>query len=155
MYLCILGYTKKSATNLSNDAYAMFFCVFYFWFLDISICYGYSFELHWQVNATQMGNHNICLYKEVNKKYTGCNLKITELLDRGLIIICAVIRSNKVYLNRRVFVMTNQTVQICRLIWDFTGLTCSLVGIAVPKLSYNNWWISDKTHSFSQKAMAV
>ena len=63
-----------------------------------------------------MGNHNICLYKEVNKKYTGCNLKITELLDRGLIIICAVIRSNKVYLNRRVFVMTNQTVQICRLI---------------------------------------
>ena len=29
----------------------------------------------------QIGNHNICLYKEVDKKYTGCNLKTTELLN--------------------------------------------------------------------------
>ena len=29
-----------------------------------------------QVDAIQMGTHNICcLYKEVDKKYTGCNLK--------------------------------------------------------------------------------
>ena len=34
------------------------------------------------------------LYKEVDKKYTGCNLKTTELLDCALIEICAVIRSN-------------------------------------------------------------
>ena len=27
------------------------------------------------VDAIQMGNHNISLYKEVDKKYTGCNLK--------------------------------------------------------------------------------
>ena len=27
-----------------------------------------------KVNAIHMGIHNICLYKEVDKKYTGCNL---------------------------------------------------------------------------------
>ena len=41
-----------------------------------------------------MGTNNICLYKEVDKKYTGCNLKTTELLDCTLIGVCAVIRSN-------------------------------------------------------------
>ena len=57
--------------DLLNDAYAMVFC-----FLYKSICYGYSFELHQQVDAIQMGTHNICLYQEVpvDKKYTGCNL---------------------------------------------------------------------------------
>ena len=34
-------------------------------FLYKSICCGYSFELHRQVDAIQMGTHNICLYKEV------------------------------------------------------------------------------------------
>ena len=43
-----------------------------------------------------MSNHNICLYKEVKKKYTGCNLKTTEFLDCALIGVCAVIRSNTV-----------------------------------------------------------
>ena len=43
-----------------------------------------------------MGTHNICLYKEVDKKYTGCNLKTTELLDCALIGVCAVIRSTTV-----------------------------------------------------------
>ena len=28
-----------------------------------------------QVDAIQMGTHTICLYKEVDKKYTGYNLK--------------------------------------------------------------------------------
>ena len=41
------------------------------------ICCVYSFELHQQVDAIQMSTHNICLYKEVQKKYTGCNLKTT------------------------------------------------------------------------------
>ena len=41
-----------------------------------------------------MSTHNICLYKEVDKKYTGCNLKTMELLDCGLIGVYAVIRSN-------------------------------------------------------------
>ena len=53
-----------------------------------SICCGYSFELHRQVDAIQMGTHNICLYKEVNKRYTGCNLKATELLDCALRGVC-------------------------------------------------------------------
>ena len=47
-------------------------------FLSKSICRGYSFELHQQVNAIQMSSHNIFFYKEVDKKYTGFNLKTTE-----------------------------------------------------------------------------
>ena len=43
-----------------------------------------------------MGTHNICLYKELDKKYTGCNLKTTKLLDCALIGVCVVIRSNAV-----------------------------------------------------------
>ena len=41
-----------------------------------------------------MCTHNICLYKEVDKKYTACNLKTTKSLDCALIGVCAVIRSN-------------------------------------------------------------
>ena len=71
-------------------------------FLYKSICCGYSFELHRQVellvDAIQMGTHNICLYKEVDKKYTGCNLKTMGLLDCEFIGICTVIRSNTVYI---------------------------------------------------------
>ena len=65
-------------------------------FIYKGICCGYSFELHRQVDAIQMCTHNICLYKKVKKKYTGCNLKITEFLDCVLIGVCAVIRSNTV-----------------------------------------------------------
>ena len=43
-----------------------------------------------------MSTHNIWFYKEVDKKYTSCNLKTTELLDRAFIGVCAVIRSNTV-----------------------------------------------------------
>ena len=46
-----------------------------------------------------MGTHNICLYKEVDKKYTGYNLKTMELLDCALIGVCVVIRSNTVRKN--------------------------------------------------------
>ena len=65
-------------------------------FLYKGICCGYSFELHQQVDAIQMSTHNICLYKEVKKKYTDCNLKTTEFLDCALIGVCAVLRSNTV-----------------------------------------------------------
>ena len=44
-----------------------------------------------------MSTHNICLYKEVDIKYTGCYLKIMEFLDCALIGVCAVIRSNTVF----------------------------------------------------------
>ena len=49
------------------------------------------------VDAIQMGTHNICFYKEIDKKYTGCNLKTMELHDCALIWVCAVIRLNTVY----------------------------------------------------------
>ena len=52
--------------------------------------------MHQQADAIQMGTHNICLYKEVDKNYSGCNLKTTELLDCALIGACVVIRSNAV-----------------------------------------------------------
>ena len=58
-------------------------------FLYKGICCGYSYELHRQVDSIQMSTHNICFYKEVDKKYTGCNLKTTKLLDCALIGICA------------------------------------------------------------------
>ena len=44
-----------------------------------------------------MGIHNICFYKEVNKKYTGYNLKTMVWLDCALIEVCGVIRLNKVH----------------------------------------------------------
>ena len=65
-------------------------------FIYKGICCGYSFKLYRQVDAIQMSTHNICLYKEVKKKYTGCNLKTMEFLDCALIGVCAVIRSNTV-----------------------------------------------------------
>ena len=77
--------------DLSNDTYAIFSD-----FLYKSICCGYSFELHRQVDAIQMSTDNIYLYKEVAKKYTCCNLKTTELLNCALIGVCAIIRSNTV-----------------------------------------------------------
>ena len=43
-----------------------------------------------------MRTHNICLYKKVNKMYTGCNLKTTEFHECALIGVCAIIRSNTV-----------------------------------------------------------
>ena len=54
--------------------------------------------MHQQVGEIQMGTHDICLYKEVDKKYTGCNLKTMELLDYALVEACAIIRSNSVSL---------------------------------------------------------
>ena len=65
----------------------------------------YSFELHRQVDAIQMGAHDIWLYNEVDKMHTGCNLKTTELLDCAHIWACAVIRSNAAYReNVRVYI---------------------------------------------------
>ena len=52
---------KRSAKDLSNDAYAIFLCeCFFFWFSLKSIYCGNSFELLWQVDVIQMGTHNIC-----------------------------------------------------------------------------------------------
>ena len=43
-----------------------------------------------------MCSHNICIYKEVHKKYNVCDLKTTELLDCALIGVSMVIRSNRI-----------------------------------------------------------
>ena len=82
--------------HVSNDAYVMYLWVFYSDFLYKSNCCGYPFELHRQTNAIQMATHNICLHKEVDKKYPDCNLKTTESLDCVLIGICVTIKSNTV-----------------------------------------------------------
>ena len=78
-------------------AYACFMH-FFFWFLFLKACCGYSFELHQQVDAIQMGTHNMCLYT-VDKKYSSSNLKITELLECAHIVVWAVIRVNMVFHN--------------------------------------------------------
>ena len=66
----------------------------------------------WLLNdAIQMGTHNICLYEEEDKQYTGCNLKTTELLDCALIRVCVAIRSSMV------------AFSLCKMIWVFTGHT--------------------------------
>ena len=70
----------------------MFMRSFFFCFLHESLCCGYS-------DAIQMGTHNKCLYKEVDEKYTGCNMKTPKLLDCALIGLCVVIRPNTVTTN--------------------------------------------------------
>ena len=108
-FIKITGKTCKICINLlkvKQDQQMTYLMVltrcFVFFSSDLlckNICCGYTFELHRQVNAIQMGTHNICLYKEVDKKYTGCNLMTTEFLDSVLTGVCAVIRSNMVYVS--------------------------------------------------------
>ena len=94
---------KKGQKRTFDDDYAIFFPDF----LHEGIYCGYSFELHRLVDAIQMSTHKICLYKEADKKYTGCNLKTTKLLDFALIGVCAVIRSNTVLYSERVMDFTS------------------------------------------------
>ena len=60
----------RSANDLFNGAYAVFFFFFFFFLIFFLKAYVVDTQLHRQVNAIQMGTHNICLYKEVDKKYT-------------------------------------------------------------------------------------
>ena len=48
--------------------------------------------------AYVVGTHLNCIER---KKYTGCNLKTTAFLDCALIGVCAVIRSNTVYMSNK------------------------------------------------------
>ena len=79
-------------------------------FLYKTIYCGYSFELHRQADAIQMGTHNICLYKEVDKKYTGYNRKNTELLVCALIRVCAVTKLKTVCIYVHVCMIDSQIV---------------------------------------------
>ena len=91
----------RSANDLFNSAYAMFCGVFFVVFFLIFFLKAYVVGTHLNCISKSMqfkwvGTHNICLYKEVDKKYSGCNLKTTELFNYALIGVCAVIRSNRV-----------------------------------------------------------
>ena len=61
-------------------------------FLYKSTCCWHSYELPLIVEAIQMSANNISFYKEIDKTYTGCNLKTTKLLDYELIGACAISR---------------------------------------------------------------
>ena len=93
-----IAHPEQSSGELTSQKRPCLMIIMRFFsnFIYKGICCGYSFELHRQVDAIQMSTHNICFYKEVKKKYTGCNLKNTEFLDCALIGVCAVIRSNTV-----------------------------------------------------------
>ena len=69
-------FTKS--TLKKKDQRKTYLMILYFFsdFLYKSICCGYSFELHQQVDAIQMGIHNICLYKEAY--VVGTHLKCIE-----------------------------------------------------------------------------
>ena len=83
MYLPIRRIHLKqiSAKDLSNDAYAMFLCILGVLFV-IFCMKAYVVGTHLNLNfivvyANQKGILNICLYKDIDNKYTGCNLKTT------------------------------------------------------------------------------
>ena len=77
----------------------VFFLFFFSDFFIKAYVVGTHLNCIRQVDAIQMFSHNIHLYTEVDKKYTGCSLKTTELLDSVLIRVCVVIRSNRVFVN--------------------------------------------------------
>ena len=70
-------YTKGTLKKDQWRTYLMmllqYFCVAFFFpdFLHKSLCCGYPFELHRQVDALQMGTHSIYLYREVEKSTLG------------------------------------------------------------------------------------
>ena len=84
---------KRSEKDLFDDDYAIFS-----YFLYKGTCCGYSLNCI-DKSMHQMSTHNICLYKEEDKKYTGCNLKTTEFHDCVLLGVYAVIRLNTVRKN--------------------------------------------------------
>ena len=79
--------SKTSAKDSSNDAYVIFLCCFFLLIFFVAYVVGTHLNCidFWQVDAIQMGIHNILLYKEEDKKYTGCYLTTTEMLDCALI----------------------------------------------------------------------
>ena len=60
---------KRSVKDLFDDVYAIFFLIF--------LIKAYVVGTH--LNC-QMRTHNICLYKEVDKKHTDCYLRLWNCL---------------------------------------------------------------------------
>ena len=71
---------KKDKRRTHQTMLLQSFSVFVFLIFFLKHMLWYSFALHQQVDAIQMGIHNICLYKEVDRKYTGYLLMTMELL---------------------------------------------------------------------------
>ena len=85
-----------------------------------------------QVDAIQMGIHNICLYTEVDKKYSGSNLKTTELLDCALLRVYAVIRVNMVFTMKVTF-CTRESSCGFQFAFQHTKSILNRKGFAPPK----------------------
>ena len=113
MYLSILRVhfekKKKKKKKISQGLIKWCLCHVFVFFFSLNfiikaynVYYGYSFELHQQVDAIQKGTHNIHLYKEVDKKYTGCYQKTMGLLNCEL-IVCVI--------------LLNMVVQILGQVW--------------------------------------
>ena len=96
---------------LNRRFVVLFFCCFFiiiilFYFIFIIIILVWiSLQKHmwwvliWIASAKRCNSNGYpqhMPYKELDKKYTGCNLKTAELLDYALIRLCAVIRLNTV-----------------------------------------------------------
>ena len=75
MHLPILRVHLKKSKGLM--LLQCFFVFFSSDFLYKSICYGYPFELHRQVDAIQMGSHKAIIYAFMKKK-TKSTLAVTE-----------------------------------------------------------------------------
>ena len=77
------GYTlkeKRSSKDSSNDAYAIFLCCFFF------VIFIKAYVVGTQLNCIdKLMQFKWVLTTFAFKKYTGCNLKTTELLDCALI----------------------------------------------------------------------
>ena len=71
MCICLLRvhFKNRSAKDLFDDVYAVFFADF----LYKSIHFGYSFELHRQVDVIQIGTHKVCLLKKKTKNSLAVN----------------------------------------------------------------------------------
>ena len=75
-----------------------------------------------------MGTHNIRLYKEVDRKYTGYNLKTGELLDSAHTRVCAIIRLNTVCFCGEIFItilLLSGAIKYGKELW--CGIICGTV----------------------------
>ena len=64
----ITAHTLISSQSRNSAVFCLQPVYFFSDFLYKGICCGYSFELHRLVDVIQMSTHNICLYKENQKK---------------------------------------------------------------------------------------
>ena len=156
MYLYLLRIHYK---KIRKGLIWWWLCNFFSDFLYKGICCGYSFELHRQVDAIQMRTNNICLYKKVNKMYTGCNLKTTEFHECALIGVCAVIRSNTVCLLLRNIYLGTLFIYSFRCQDHNTRLLLSfalykIICFFQPKVPYLPWILRQTDLSKQWQAVA-